>query len=189
MKNKIYTILSTISLLMAGCNADGSSEYKIGSDAFKIPDKFVEKSKIPWLPIPSNTIILSIPYDDSGNTINLSIETREGVCKKRSSNQSSMKEFACTKRNSFEDILSIHSLHKRSDGIYSNYLAYIDNVQMKISSCSPLKDGSGLCTSIFSYRDEIVTIYYNERSIDAIDAIRTTVSHLSIWDTHNHDAR
>lgn len=187
MKKKLFLSMAIMPFLVAACSAGDNSKQIVRKYTFEIPIEFIEGNKIPWLPVPSSALTISIPYENSTDKIRLSLDAKEKVCERKTINKHSMKELACNGENSYMQVSNIDSIRKAGDSVYWGYFAKIGGSDREVASCSPLKGNGGLCTSIFSYKDVIVTIYYNDRSIDMIEAMRTTSAHLSVWDTRNHD--
>lgn len=187
MRKKLFLSVAVMPSLVAACSADNSSRQIIGKDTFEIPIEFIERNKIPWLPFPASAPTISIPYGNSNDKILLSLDSKGKSCDRKEIKEHSMKEMACNRENSYTHINNVDGISKVGDNIYWGYFASVGGSYREVASCSPLKGNGGLCTSIFSYKNVIVTIYYNDRSIDIVEAMRTASAHLSIWDTRNHD--
>lgn len=178
---------------IGGCNRSDTRDIIVDHHTFRVPQKYLAKGSIPWLPASQTAGLRFVINPDAipKEQMLVGIDLTQTTCHPKTQPAPDMLTLACarTEKNSGKQPKEVFKPEKvyphQDDPTQWEYRQKVsDGNYQTVASCYALSDGtSGLCRSISNYKDLVYSVGFRESEIQNLPEVWAKVHEmLSAWD-------
>jgi hypothetical protein len=177
---------------LGGCNHGNTREIVIGKHTFRVPEKYLVKGSIPWLPMSQHEGLMFVinPEARPQEQKIVTLGSTKTTCQPETQPTSNMLALACTASGDSKISPAANFTAKKvypyKDVSFQwEYRANDkDGNSRTVASCTSIDNGKdGLCTSIGSYKDLVYSVGLRDSEVQHLPEIWAKVREMLVsWE-------